>query len=460
MTSVPYDELAERAVLGSILLSPGAAIVAMDVLSDASMFWVEKHAWIFEAVQQIVNRGAEPDLVTIPGALGLAVLPSGETRLETIGGYSFLLELANVVPTPTQVAEYARRVLNAHTLRGIIKAASDIARVGGVATDAAQAAEEAQRILNNAIDTTSSASEESTLGECASALYEMIQRMQETAMPLTGIPTCFHDLDKYTGGLQKSDLIILAARPSVGKTSLALNIAEHAAHDAIWPNGMVADPGPVLIFSLEMSKRQLTQRFLATMTGVDMEKIRKGTLHDSELQLVIDALGKMSSLNIVIDDGAALSIAKIRAKARRYAQKHGAPRLIIVDYLQLMISENTKDNRVTQVSAISRGLKILAREMDCPVIALSQLSRSVESRVSKVPMLSDLRESGSIEADADQVWFIYREELYDSDTDKKGIAEIHVSKNRNGPIGIVPLRFFPSTTRFANLETYRQPEGF
>jgi replicative DNA helicase len=266
---------------------------------------------------------------------------------------------------------------------------------------------------------------------------------------VVGVPTGYTDLDELTGGLQPSDLIILAARPSVGKTSLALSLAYNVAFQS---NSTVG------VFSLEMSRDQLVQRMLSMHTGIDMQRLRTGNLRGDELNLALEGMGVLSEIPIYIEDTPGLSINEVRSKARRLHAEAGVD-LLMIDYLQLM-SGKRSDNRVQEVSEISRGLKALARELNVPVIALSQLSRAVEGRQSHVPMLSDLRESGSIEQDADIVMFIYREELYDKETEKKGIAEIHMAKHRNGPLGVIPLRFEARTTRFQNLERYRAPEGY
>ncbi|MBC8078178.1 MAG: replicative DNA helicase, partial [Chloroflexales bacterium] len=283
------------------------------------------------------------------------------------------------------------------------------------------------------------------------AYFEQITYLAEHRGEVVGVPTGYKDLDEVTGGLQRSDLIILAARPATGKTSLALCMAYNVA---------LAGNGTVGVFSLEMSREQLVQRILAMHTGVDTQKLRTGNIRDSDLQGVMEAMGQLSSIPLYIEDSAGLSISDVRSKARRLHAEAGLD-LLIVDYLQLMQGRGGRgDNRVQEVSEISRGLKALARELNVPLIALSQLSRAVEGRATHVPMLSDLRESGSIEQDADIVMFIYREELYDRETDKKGIAEIHIAKHRNGPTAVIPLRFDAATTRFQNLERFRAPEGY
>ena len=278
--------------------------------------------------------------------------------------------------------------------------------------------------------------------------YEQLNYLQEHRGEILGVQTGYRDFDQITGGLQRSDLIILAARPGTGKTSFAMSIAYNVA---------MYFQHTVAVFSLEMGREQLIQRLIAMETQIDTHRLRLGQVPDNQLKTVFEAMGRLAQAPIYIEDTPGISIMELRSKARRLQAQHGCD-LIIIDYLQLM-SGKGKENRVQEVGEISRGLKALARELNVPVIALSQLSRAVEGRQSHVPMLSDLRESGSIEQDADIVMFIYRDELYNKESDKKGIAEIHIAKHRNGPVGVVNMRFDPSTTRFSDL-TYRTPEGY
>jgi replicative DNA helicase len=278
--------------------------------------------------------------------------------------------------------------------------------------------------------------------------YEQLTYLQEHRGEIMGVQTKYRDFDQITGGLQRSDLIILAARPGTGKTSFAMSLAYNVA---------MYNRHTVAIFSLEMGREQLIQRLIAMETQIDTHRLRLGQVPDNQLQVVFEAMGRLSQAPIYIEDTPGISVMELRSKARRLQSQHGVD-LIIIDYLQLMTGRG-RENRVQEVSEISRGLKALARELNVPVIALSQLSRAVEGRQSHVPMLSDLRESGSIEQDADIVMFIYRDELYNKESDKKGIAEIHIAKHRNGPVGVVNMRFDAATTRFSDL-TYRTPEGY
>lgn len=440
---LPHDVEAERATLGSILLDRDAIIAIAPFLSP-DMFYADKHAMIYRAVLACTDRRVAPDLKSVSSEL------RRQKQLDLIGGHSYLIDLSNDTPTAVHVEHYARSVHQAWLARKVIAAGGSMAALGADTTLTPDA------LLTQATDLVLKLAEGGAdkgfvgMDMLASEVWTEIETAMAGGVPM-GLPTGFTDFDRLTGGLQKSDLTIVAARPGVGKTSLVLNIAHNVAS---------ANEARAAIFSLEMSRKQLMQRMLSTQTGIDMHLLRTGRIKDTDLHLLSEALGKLASLPIFIDDSAGVSLAHVRAKARRLQAEHGLD-VIIIDYVQLMTGGPRKDgNRVQEISEISRGLKNLARDLDVPVIALSQLSRAVESRTSHVPLLSDLRDSGSLEQDADNVLFIYREELYDPDTDKKGMAELHIAKHRNGPTGIVPLRFFKSTTHFVNLEAFRQPEGY
>ncbi len=440
--SVPFDLQAERATLGAILLERDAIITIAPWL-PSEYFYLEKHALIYEAMLACYNRREPPDLATVAAEL------RRQERLELVGGLGYLSDLAAEVPTAVHIEYYARVVERTAVLRRLIEAGGKIAALGYDETaDLDVTLDRAEAELFN-VSQRRSTQDFVAIGQVVNQLFTQIESLQERRGEVAGVATGYPDLDGLTGGLQPSDLIILAARPSVGKTSLALSLAYNVA---FLSNATVG------IFSLEMSRDQLVQRVLAMHTGIDMQRLRTGNLRSDELNLAFEGMGVLSELPIYIEDSPGLSITEVRSKARRLAAEVGVD-LLMIDYLQLM-SGRRSDNRVQEVTEISRGLKSLARELNVPVIALSQLSRAVEGRQSHVPMLSDLRESGSIEQDADIVMFIYREELYDKDTDKKGIAEIHIAKHRNGPLGVIPLRFEPRTTRFQNLERYRAPEGY
>lgn len=605
--SLPASIDAERATLGSILLNR-EAIVAIASWLAPDDFYVEQHAWIYESMLACYNARIPPDTRTVSEEL------RRRERLDAIGGIPTLTTLVDSVPTSYHIEYYARIVERASLLRKLISAGGKIAALGYDEQD------DLEGTLDKAEQTLFEVSQRRStqdfvhIGQVIDSYYEQINYLQEHRGEVVGVPTGFRDLDELTGGLQKSDLIILAARPSVGKTSLIMSLAYNVA---------TLHQGTVGIFSLEMSRDQLVQRLIAMDTGIDTHRLRTGQIRERELQVVMEAMGRLASTPIYIEDTPGLSIMDVRSKARRLQSQTGVD-LLVIDYLQLMAGRRT-DNRVQEVSEISRGLKALAREINVPVVALSQLSRAVEGRTSHIPMLSDLRESGcltgetliylpdqgiyrridelvglcnfnvlavnadtwklekrpalhafatghkpvfrlttrlgrsiratnnhkfltiggwlrldelipgtrlalprrltgptratmsdselallghllgdgctsdhsdvywdeiatiepdgeaevydltveglhnfvandmivhnSIEQDADIVMFIYREELYDPNTDKKGIAELHIAKHRNGPIGVVPMRFDPSTTRFLDL-TYRHPEGY
>ncbi len=608
--AVPYDLNAERSTLGSILLDRDA-IIAVAGWLHPEYFYLQKHAYIYEAMLACYNRRIPPDLTTVIDEL------RRQNRLEQVGGIFALSELAGYVPTAVHVEYYARIVERTAIFRRLIEAGGKITALGYAEHEEVEDALDKAEAELFAVSQRRTMQDFVHIGSVIDTYFEQVSDLSERRSELVGLPTGYYDLDKLTGGLQRSDLLILAARPSVGKTSLALSLAYHAG---------VVQQHTVAIFSLEMSREQLVQRLLAMHTGIDTQRLRTGNI-DRDLQRVMEGMGVLSSAPIFIDDTPALSIMEMRSRARRL---HAQSRieLIVVDYLQLMQGRRS-DNRVQEVSEISRGLKALARELNVPVLALSQLSRSVEGRTNHVPMLSDLRESGclagdtlvylpetgdycridalvgqhgfnvlaldpttyqlvacpverafttgeqlvytlttrlgrtiratanhkfltvngwvrldaltlgqrialprhtiqyttndgalaqnisreraaavarvvssphlaqlaqsdvywdeivsitpngvepvydltvarlhnfvandiivhnSIEQDADIVMFIYREDMYDRETDKKGIAEIHIAKHRNGPLGVVPLRFEATTTSFQNLEHHR-----
>jgi replicative DNA helicase len=438
---VPYDVSAEEAVLGSLLLDRDAIIKVAPFLRPED-FYREAHGWIYGSVLDLYARREPPDFVTLSSELERA------GRLDGIGGTSYLAGLVNRTPTAVHIEYYAHIVERTSVLRRLISAGGEIAALGySEDKETAQVLDKAEQILFS-ISQRTATRDFASIEEVLNEYYDRIESIQHAPGSVVGVPTGFHDLDEVTGGFQKSDLIITAARPGVGKTSLILNVAHNAAERG----------NRVGVFSLEMSREQLVQRLLAVETGVDSQRLRLGYLNDEEWQHVSDAIGSLAQMPIFIDDSAGLTIHEVRSKARRLEAESGVD-MLIIDYLQLMQGSARRDsNRVQEVSEISRGLKVLARELNIPVIACAQLSRAVESRTNHVPMLSDLRESGSIEQDADIVMFIHREELYNPETEKKGIAELHIAKHRNGPLTTVPLRFFNRTTKFADLEVYRQEE--
>ena len=361
-------------------------------------------------------------------------------HLADVGGSAYISTLMNAVPTAAHVEHYAHIVERCATLRRLISAGTDIVRLGYQEdADPAIALDKAEQLVFGVAERRLSR-DFISLREALREYFDQIDTLHAHHGKLLGVPTGFHDLDDLLGGLHNSDLIIVAGRPSAGKTSFATTIAQHVA---------VAEKKPVALFSLEMSVEQLVQRLLCSEANVDSQRLRGGFIDDDEWQRITEAMGSLSDAPMFIDDSANITAMELRTKARRLKAEHDIS-AVFIDYLQLMQGSG-KENRVQEVSEISRSLKGLARELNVPVVALSQLSRAVESRTPHIPILSDLRESGSIEQDADVVMFVHREEMYDQNTEKKNIADIIVAKHRNGPVGTIPLRWFSSQTRFADL---------
>jgi replicative DNA helicase len=431
---IPTNTEAEQATLGSVLMNREALAAIAPWLAPGH-FWLEQHAWIYAAMLACYAARVPPDTRTVSDEL------RRRGQLEQAGGVAYLSELVDATPTSYHVESYARIVERTAVRRGLIVCGGKIAALGyDEALDLDETEANAQALLTAAL-TRPGTSSLVPFSQIAGAVYDTYTASDESP----GIPTTYRDLDELLiGGFHRQDLIILAARPSVGKSALAGCIAGHVG----------ASHGPVLVFSLEMSAEQWFARLAAGMSGVNLAAIRGRWLSDRQLQPFVDAINEASRLPIYVNDEAAQTVAAIRSVVLRHIASHGAPSLIVVDYLQLMTDPRRTDNRVLEVGAISRGLKQLARETDAPVLAISQLSRAVEGRQSHVPMLSDLRESGALEQDADVVMFLYRPELYGKESDKKGIAEVHIAKHRNGPLGVVPMRFEASTTSFQDL-TYR-----
>lgn len=421
----------------------GATLIDEEVLADISEFvttkdfYDKRHATIFTAMMRLYEHNKPVDLLTLTDEL------KKKKELDAIGGMAYLTELTNYVPTAAHASAYAEIVGGKAMRRRLIKASADISELGyDEETNIQELLEKAEAELFSVSDQ----SLKQDLVSLETILTDSFDRMEELHRnkgALRGVRTGWRDLDNMTAGLQRSDLIILAARPAMGKTTLVTNLAYNVATVA---------KQPVLFFSLEMSKEQLVDRMLADASGVDAWNIRTGNLSDDDFSKLSEAMGEMAEAPIFIDDTPGLSVLEMRTKARRAAHERPLG-LIIVDYLQLMQASGRSDgNRVQEVSEISRGLKLIAREMNVPVIALSQLSRSVESRSPQVPQLSDLRESGSIEQDADIVMFIYREAYYNPETDRENITDLIIAKHRNGPTGRVELYFHPERLRFMSLD--------
>jgi replicative DNA helicase len=435
----PHNPEAEEAVLGSLLMDPEAAGKVAPFLHKED-FYRERNGAIFEAMLAIYERHEPVDFLTLSDELKRA------GRYDELGGLVYLSHLVGVVPTAVHVEHYAHIVERTAIKRRLISAAGKIAGVAyDDSLDLDTTLEKAEQILFG-VSQRRVTNDFEHIGDILGDYLEQMEQRATQGEDSRGIPTNFIELDKLTGGLQRSDLIILAARPSMGKSSWALNIVQNAA---------LRNNATCAIFSLEMSKQQLAHRLLCAESGVDATKLRLGMINESETRKLHHALALLSEAPIYIDDTPSINLSEVRAKARRLAAEKGVD-IVVVDYLQLITTSRFGDNRVQEISEISRSLKALARELNAPVIALSQLSRAVESRTPHIPMLSDLRESGSIEQDADIVLFIYREDMYNRETEKKGIADIIVAKHRNGPTGQFSLLFLDRTTRFVDLEAYRE----
>jgi replicative DNA helicase len=435
---VPPQSLeAEESVLGGIMLD-NTALDRVVELVQPDDFYRGSHRKLFRAMLELSERSEPVDLITLSETL------KARGELADIGGTSWLAEVAERVPTAANVVHYARIVRERSILRGLIEAATEIATRGYQASDDVDVLLDRAEQLIFGIQERKVKQAFARISDVLVGSIKMIERLYEQKQAVTGVPTGFSDLDSLTSGLQPSDLIIVAGRPSMGKTAFVLNLAEHAA--------LRADTG-VAIFSLEMAKEQLAMRMLCSEARVDLARVRTGHLSDREFPKLAMAAGRLADASIFIDDTPALTVLELRAKARRLKRDPNAKLgLVIVDYIQLMRSAEGKDNREQEISEISRSLKALAKELQVPVVALSQLNRQVESRNPPIPRLADLRESGAIEQDADVICFLYREEYYVEDTEKKGIAEVIVAKQRNGPIGNVELTFLKEFTRFENRE--------
>jgi len=442
----PHNEEAEASVLGAILLTEQALDgVLLEVGLRPHDFYRPRHAAIFQAMIRLKEK-ATPEAVD---ALTVAEELRRAGELEKAGGEGYLHSLPTVVPAVGAVLDYARIVKEHALLRSVLKATREIQDdVAAHRGEARELIERAEAVLFK-IGHDGGASEMRSLEAILHDEIDKLEELSKTDVGLTGTPSGFTDLDSLTGGFQPGNLIVLAARPSMGKSAAATNIAEHAAVEA----GV-----PVALFSLEMSETELAHRFLASQARVSSDDLRKGRVRAEKWPKVLQAVEKLARAPIFVDDSSDMSVLELRAKSRRLAARHGLG-LVVVDYLQLMRPEGRSDsNRVEQIGQISRGLKILARELNVPVIAVSQLSRAVESRNPPTPMLSDLRESGSIEQDADVVMFIYRDEYYNKESERLGEADVIVAKHRNGPIGDVALTFLPKYPKFANLYRDRGAE--
>ncbi len=439
---IPHNVEAEEAVLGSLLIDPEALFRVSPFLKGED-FYIQKNVWIYEAIFTLHERREPLDFVTLCDEL------ERREQLVEIGGAAYITRLINAVPSAIHVEAYGHIVEQAAIRRRLISAASQIAQLSyQEAEDIDQTIDRAEQALFN-VSQRRITRDLAPIQEIIRRYYDRIEYLYAHQGEPLGVPTGFVDIDRLLGGLQRSDFILIAARPSVGKTSLCLSIARNAARHGLH----------VAIFSLEMSGEQVVQRIVATETGIDAQRLRLGDLREEEWPLFVQATGKLSDLPLFVDDTPSISALQLRTKARRLHAEHGLD-LIIVDYLQLMTGDVRSENRVQEVSYISRALKGLARELDLPLVAASQLSRAVEQRSDKRPVLADLRDSGSLEQDADVVMFIYRDELYHPETEKQHIADILVRKHRNGPTGVVQLFFREHLAQFLDAETRQQAVEF
>ncbi len=439
----PQNLEAERGVLGSILIDKESVYKVLDFLDPAD-FYSQHHQIIFQGIKELVSQRTEIDLLTLSDNL------ESRELLHVIGGKEVLAELTLEIPTSSHIFEYASIVKNKATLRKIIRLGNDIIACG---YEQDRPIEEVMEDTEKKLFAVTHSYVHDQFVHIKNILHKRYEEFAELHDKkgegiVKGLPTGFADLDSLLTGMKPSDLIVLAARPSMGKTAFALNLAQNIA---------IQQSKVVGIFSLEMSKDQLVDRMFASLMMVDSWKMHKGKLSDEDFSRMGEVMSILSTAPIFIDDASGSSVGELKSKARRLKMEKGLD-LIVIDYMQLMAGNNPM-NRVQELSEISRSLKELARELHIPVIALSQLSRNVEGRPSKIPQLSDLRDSGSIEQDADIVMMLYRDEYYEPDTDKKGIAEIYIKKNRNGPVGKVDMRFVPEQMRFYDLDVRRVYEG-
>ncbi len=438
----PKSTEAEASLLGAIIIDPEAIVKIADKVK-ATDFYDKKHERIYEAMVDLYDRHSAIDVLTLSDQL------KNKGYMDSIGGSSYLTELTNFVPTATHVEQYADIVSQKALRRRLISASKEITGLGyDESKQLRDLIEEAETRLFN-VSQQHIKQDVISLETILADSFDRLDELHKDKEKIRGIPSGFKDIDNMLAGFQRSDLVVLAARPSMGKTAMALNFAHHIA---------VNESLPVLIFSLEMSKEQLVDRLLSIDSGVDAWALRTGNLADTDFEKIGQAMGSLGEAPIFIDDTPSITISDLRTKARREAHKRELG-LIIIDYLQLMSGGfriGSDFNRVQEISEISRGLKGVARELDVPILALSQLNRSVENRNPQIPQLADLRESGSIEQDSDVVMFIYREEFYNPETDRKKLADLFVKKHRNGPVGGLELYFETDKQRFKSVDTKHQ----
>lgn len=436
----PHDIEAEQAIIGSMLTDKDAVIAAVEVLQEQD-FYREDNKIIYSAILNLYNRAEPIDIITLKSEL------KSMGKFEAVGGLEYIVQLPDKVPTTSNVEQYIKIVEEKSMLRALIKTADELITLGYDPTqEVEQVIDTAEKKIFQVMQKKNQKGY-SSIKDILVDTFTQLEQLYNQKESITGVPTGFVDLDYRTSGLHNSDLILVAARPAMGKSAFALNIATNAA---------VRAKVPVAIFSLEMSKEQMTNRILCSEAMVDSAKVRTGKIDDDEWAKLAATSGELSEAGIYIDDTPGISIMEIRAKCRKMKLEKNIG-LVVIDYLQLVQGSNKKGvSREQEIAEISRSLKILAKEIDVPVIALSQLSRAPEQRIDHRPMLSDLRESGSIEQDADIVMFLYRDDYYNEDTEKKNIAEVIIAKHRSGATGTVELLWLANYTKFANIERYRE----
>ena len=434
MTRIPPHSVeSEQSILGSILLDKDAIITVTETIKPDD-FYKEAHKIIYECMITLSNKGEPIDLITLTEEL------RKQGHLNDIGGISYITSLSTIVPTTSNVKYYADIVKEKSVLRKLIKASNEIINLGySGATKIEDVLEQAEKSIFD-ISQEKTSDDFKSINLVLMDAYDMIEKLYTNKSDVTGITTGFKDLNKKINGLQRTDLILIAARPAMGKTAFSLNLVQNAA---------LKGDASVAVFSLEMSKEQLVQRMLSSQSSVELKKIKTGTLNDNDWPRIIDAMAVLSDAKIHIDDTPGIKISELRSKCRKLKIEKGLD-LVLIDYLQLMEGEGNNESRQQEISKISRSLKILAKELNCPVVALSQLSRAPEQRADHRPMLSDLRESGAIEQDADIVMFLYRDEYYHADSESKNIGEVIIAKNRHGETGSVELVWLGEVQRFGD----------
>jgi len=435
----PHSLEAESSVLGGLLLDNSAWDRVGDLLTDSDFYRYE-HRLVYSAVGALINGSRPADVITVFEHL------QSLGKADEVGGLAYLNSLAQYVPSASNIRRYGEIVRERAILRKLVSASDEISTTAfnPKGKPVAQILDEAeQKIFNIGEEGSRMKQGFQSMDSLVVELLDWVEEMSQNPNDITGVPTGFYDFDRMTSGLQPGDLVVLAARPSMGKTALAINIAEHVA---------VNEGLPVAVFSMEMGAAQLAIRIVGSIGRIDQGHLRTGKLSDDEWPRLTEAIEKLRSISLHIDETPGLTPSELRANARRLARQCGKLGLIVVDYLQLMSGTSSDgDNRATELGEISRGLKMLAKELQCPVIALSQLNRSVEQRTDKRPMMSDLRESGAIEQDADVIMFIYRDDYYNKDSKEPGVAEVIIGKQRNGPTGTVKLAFLKPITKFESL---------